>query len=79
MFNQEKEGCLALSKKIFKTKGMHCKSCEMLVSDSISEIKGVASVKADHAKNTVEVEFGSPATEDQIKKAIEREGYAITG
>ena len=69
--------CLHKMRKTFKTKGMHCKSCEMLVGDAISEIKGVSHVKADHSKNAVEVEFSAPATEAQIKKAIEKEGYAV--
>lgn len=64
-------------KKIFKTKGMHCKSCEILVCDSVAEIKSVESVKADYAKNTVEVEFSLPATQAQIKSAIEKEGYEV--
>lgn len=62
-------------KKIFKTKGMHCKSCGMLVGEAVGEIKGVSKVNADYAKNSVEVEFSPPATEEQIKKAIEKEGY----
>ncbi|MEM4254749.1 MAG: heavy-metal-associated domain-containing protein [Candidatus Norongarragalinales archaeon] len=64
-------------KKSFKTKGMHCKSCEILVEDAISEITGVSHVKANHSKNSVEVEFEPPASETQIKKAIEKEGYAV--
>lgn len=65
-------------KKTFNTKGMHCKSCEMLVGDSVAEIKGVSKVKADHSKNTVDVEFSPPATEDAIRKAIEKEGYTVS-
>ncbi len=66
-------------KKIFKTKGMHCKSCEMLISDSVAEVKGVSSVKASHAKNEVLIEYSLPATEGQIKNAIEKEGYSVVG
>ncbi len=65
-------------KKTFTTKGMHCKSCEMLVGDSVAEIKGVSKVKADHSKNTVEVDFSPPATEEAIRKAIEKEGYSTS-
>ena len=64
-------------KKTFKTKGMHCKSCVILVTDSVSEIKGVKSVNANYSKNEVVVEFEPPANEIQIKKAIEKEGYAV--
>ena len=54
---------------------MHCKSCDVLVGDAVSEIKGVKSVKPNHLKNEVEVEFGPPASEAEIRKAIEKEGY----
>ncbi len=64
-------------KKTFKTKGMHCKSCEILLSDAISELKGVKSVKANYSKNEVAVEFEPPANEAQIKKSIEKEGYEV--
>ena len=64
-------------KKLFKTSGMHCKSCSMLISDSVSDVKGVKSVKADFSKNEVEVDFSPPASESEIKKAIEKEGYKV--
>ena len=64
-------------KKVFKTTGMHCKSCEMLLTDSISELKGVEKVKANYSKNEIEVEFEAPANEKEIVKAIEKEGYAL--
>lgn len=64
-------------KKVFKTKGMHCKSCEMLVSDSVREVKGVRSVNADSKKNYLEVEFESPASEEEIRKAVQKEGYEV--
>ncbi|MFH1056627.1 MAG: heavy-metal-associated domain-containing protein [Candidatus Micrarchaeota archaeon] len=64
-------------KKNFKTRGMHCKSCEILLQDGISEISGVKSVKASHSKNEVEVEFEEPATEARIIQAIKKEGYGV--
>jgi copper ion binding protein len=59
-------------------KGMHCKSCEMLIEDSVSEIKGVSHVKAHLTKNKVSVKFDeSKAKIEDIKKAIESEGYKV--
>lgn len=64
-------------KKTVKTSGMHCKSCKMLVEDAVSAIQGVSSAKADFEKNEVVVEFEQPATEAQVRKAIEGEGYKV--
>ena len=32
----------------FSVNGMHCKSCEMLIKDEISDIPGVETVSVDH-------------------------------
>ena len=57
---------------------MTCHSCEVLIGESVKEIKGVSSVKADHTKGTVIVDFSSPASGDAIRKAIEKEGYKVS-
>lgn len=61
-------------KKVFKVKGMHCNSCNWLISENVKEIEGVKSVSADYKKLEAIVEFEEPATEGQITKAIEKEG-----
>ncbi|MEK6954404.1 MAG: heavy-metal-associated domain-containing protein [Candidatus Micrarchaeota archaeon] len=61
-------------KKVFFVKGMHCNSCNWLISENVKEIKGVIAVSADFNKREAVVEFDSPATEAQITKAIEKEG-----
>ncbi len=59
-----------------KTKGMHCSSCEMLVKDSLEELEGINSAKADHKSGMIEVEFDdSEIDEAAIKTAISSEGY----
>lgn len=65
--------------RTIKVSGMHCKSCEMLLTDSISEIKGVAGVTADFKKNTVTVSLENESLLAAVKKAIEKEGYKVTG
>jgi copper ion binding protein len=62
----------------FNVKGMHCRSCEMLIQESVSEIDGVESIEADHRKGYVEVKYDEKkATEKMIKDAIKKEGYVI--
>jgi copper chaperone CopZ len=66
-------------KKIkLKVKGMHCKSCEMLIKDSLSELKGVSDTRVDHKQGYVIVEFDeNMASIADIKKIIKNEGYEV--
>ncbi len=64
-------------KRTFKA-NMTCHACEMLISDSVGEIKGVKSVRADHETGRVDVEFDAPATEQAVRRAIEKEGYKVS-
>jgi copper chaperone CopZ len=62
----------------FNVKGMHCKSCEMLIQDSVSDVEGVQSIEADHKKGFVIVKYDEKkANETKIKKIIEKEGYEV--
>jgi copper chaperone len=59
-----------------KTNGMHCSSCEMLVKDSLEELDGVKSAKADYESGIIEVDFDdAEIDENAIKSAISNEGY----
>lgn len=64
--------------KIFKVKGMHCTSCEMLLKDSLVDAVGVKKAEASYAKGTVSVEFDEAKTsEDKIRYIIRKEGYEV--
>lgn len=63
--------------KIIKVNGMHCKSCEMLLSDSISEINGIEKVSADSKKGEIKVTYKSETILTEVKKTIEKEGYRV--
>ena len=64
-------------KKSLKVKGMHCKSCEILISDALQDI-GVKS-KVDSKKGAAEVEFDeNKISIDKIKDVIKKEGYEVT-
>ncbi|MFC2174843.1 heavy-metal-associated domain-containing protein [archaeon] len=61
-----------------RTKGMHCSSCEMLVTDALEELPGVNDVEADWESGFVTVDVDeSKVTPEQIKSAIEQEGYTL--
>jgi copper chaperone CopZ len=62
----------------FKTKGMHCSSCEMLVIDSIEDLDGVKSVEASCSTGIIDVDFDSSKTSaDKIAKIIKKEGFEV--
>ena len=63
--------------KILNVNGMHCKSCEILLNDTISEISGVEKVISDSKKGTVSVIYKEDAILAQIKSVIEKEGYRV--
>ncbi len=63
--------------KTINVKGMHCNSCNMLIEDAVSEIKGVESVKANFEKGKVIVKYDEDMLLDKIKIAIEKEGYKV--
>ncbi|MFC1723885.1 heavy-metal-associated domain-containing protein [Nanoarchaeota archaeon] len=63
--------------KTFDVKGMHCKSCGMLIKDSVGEISGVKDVKVSHVEGKVLVDCDDNVGDGLIKEAIEKEGFKV--
>lgn len=58
--------------------GMHCPSCEILITDELKELDGVKKAKVNHKSGIAEVEFdASKTTKDQIIETIKKEGYKV--
>ena len=65
-----------IEKRRLAIKGMHCRSCEILITDSVMEIDGVNKVKIDHAKGLGEVEYDPGKTDiKRIMNAVKEQGY----
>ena len=63
-----------------QTRGMHCLSCEILVKETLLELKGVTNVEASYSSGRVSVDFDdSKLNRGQIEKMIAREGYNVVG
>lgn len=59
-----------------KTKGMHCKSCEMLIKEALEEQEGINKVEASYKSGIVSVNFDNrKITEKDIIDLIRLEGY----
>ena len=60
----------------FKTSGMHCASCSMLVDLTLGDLDGVSDSKTDHATGDTVVTFDSDTvTTYAIIEAIRGAGY----
>lgn len=60
----------------FNVKGMHCKSCEMLIEDALMDLKGVKKVNIDHKTGVVLVDHDNVDL-GKIKSVIVDEGYEV--
>lgn len=60
----------------FTVDGMHCSSCEMLIKDELSELKGVTDIQISHktGQGSVVLNTNKNVPED-VLKAIEKAGY----
>jgi copper chaperone CopZ len=60
----------------FKTTGMHCPSCSMLVTMNLEELEGVQSVSCDHVTgDTVVIHDEAAVDADHIRQTISDSGY----
>lgn len=65
-------------KKNYSIRGMHCRSCEILLEREISKIPGVKHVEVDHKRGVAEVKFShGAAPDDLIAKAVNDAGYTL--
>ncbi|MGW5970445.1 heavy-metal-associated domain-containing protein [Streptomyces sp. NPDC055186] len=63
----------------YKVSGMSCGHCEGAVSGEISEIPGVASVKAVAATGVVTVVSAAPLDEEAVRAAVDEAGFELVG
>lgn len=66
-----------MAKKIIHIRGMHCRSCEMLIEDRLVAIPGVKKARVSYQKGVAEIEFDREPDEREIRRAIEAAGYSI--
>lgn len=67
-----------MTQKIVPIRGMHCRSCELLLEDAIGEVQGVSKVKVDFRKGRATVEHGADIpSEHEIAAAVKEAGYEV--
>jgi len=62
---------------VINVRGMHCRSCEMLLADVLCDVDGVEKAVADSRKGTVVISARTPHAVESAKKAIEKAGYRV--
>lgn len=62
-----------------KIQGMSCEHCVKAVTRALSAIDGVTDVKVSLEKNEAVFESSGNVDMEIIKKAVEDEGYKVTG
>ncbi len=66
-----------LKKENYHISGMHCRSCEIMVEDYVSGIKGVKKVNVNYKKGIAEVYYDQRPAQTEIEKAIRNAGYTL--
>src|SRR3989338_4932718 len=66
-----------MNKTVVDIKGMHCRSCELLVEDKFKEYSQVKNVVVDQSKGTAEIEYEGTLTQEEIAKAVNCAGYCL--
>src|SRR3990167_10508838 len=67
---------------MFKTtipiKGMHCRSCELLIEDELKSVKGVKRAEVSWKRACADIYFeGAGVNNNEIRQVIEKAGYKI--
>ena len=76
MSEKQKENSM---EKIIEIKGMMCGHCEAHVKKALEALDGVTSAEASHEMGTAVVQLSGSVEDAALKKAVEDEGYEVTG
>ena len=66
-----------MKKAEFKVSGMHCRSCEMLISEELDDIQGVTKFEAYHKEGVVKIEAKDNVNIDKVNAKIRELGYEV--
>ncbi len=64
-------------KEVIEVKGMHCRSCEILIEEKVSKISGVTKVHANSKRSNVTVYSNDAVSKADIIGAIKEAGYEV--
>ncbi len=64
-------------KTIVPIKGMHCRSCEVIIGDELRKIPSIRKIDISYRKSQAVIFSDNSLTQEEIKEAIERAGYEV--
>ncbi|MGW7098967.1 heavy-metal-associated domain-containing protein [Streptomyces sp. NPDC054838] len=64
---------------VYRVTGMTCGHCEGAVTEELSALPGVNSVKAVAATGEVTVVSAAPLDEEAVRAAVDEAGYELAG
>ncbi len=65
-----------MKQSTIEIEGMHCHSCEVLLTDVLTDTLGVKKARVSLKEKKAHVEFDpNEVSEPELRKAIEAEGY----
>ncbi|MCQ8770738.1 heavy-metal-associated domain-containing protein [Streptomyces telluris] len=64
---------------VYRVTGMTCGHCESAVTEEISALPGVVSVKAVAAAGQVTVTSAAPLDDEAVRAAVDEAGYELVG
>ena len=67
-----------IGKKTLTIEGMHCEHCVNAVTNALNEIDGVVA-KVTLKSNSAEVSYDREINEADLKNAVKKAGYEVTG
>ncbi|WP_010294527.1 heavy-metal-associated domain-containing protein [Clostridium senegalense] len=66
-----------MNKLHYNVSGMSNSESKTKIKNSLTKIEGIQQIAVDLARGSVEIEYNSPATENEIKTCIENTGFSI--
>lgn len=67
-----------MNTKTISIKGMHCRSCEILIEDELKNIKGVSSVDISHRTGAATIHYeGKHLNHGDVVHAVKQAGYEL--
>lgn len=66
-----------MDKKIIPIKGMHCRSCEILIEDELSKVPGVQKVEVSQKNGEAIIYYSTQINVNNIRQAVINAGYLL--
>lgn len=60
-----------------RIKGMHCRSCEILIEEELLKIPGVDKAVVSHRRGTAEIDYKGKLDDELIENAVRSAGYEL--